>query len=81
MSVGLYGLADELGGRVVGREHTGQSFAAACPACGDGRLLAWSWRPSGRRGAGVPAGFRCADCGEDGDLLRLERLIARRSEQ
>jgi hypothetical protein len=66
-------LAERLDGRVTGREHTGLFFVAACPTCGDGRVLAWTYRPS----RGGP-GFECDSCGRKGHIGWLRLLVRMR---
>lgn len=63
-------LGADMGARIVGRSRTGLSFVATCPACGTGRLLAWTHRPSFRH-----SGYSCRDCGRRGDLLGLDLLL------
>ena len=69
---GFEELAEAMRGRVAGSSRIGLTFVAACPACGTGRLLAWTRRP-GFRGHG----YRCADCGRRGDLVGLDLLLRR----
>lgn len=66
---GFAELAGAMDVNITGRSRIGLTFVASCPACGDGRLLAWTYRPSRR-----DSGFRCADCGRDGSLLWLDLL-------
>lgn len=72
-SRGFEQLAVALDADVRGWSRTGLTFTATCPACRNGRVLAWSRRPS-RRGSG----FYCADCGRRGDLRWLD-LLSRRA--
>jgi len=68
-------LAVALDGRVTGSPWTGLTFAAACPAC-DGRLICWT-RRSGPWPNSTP-GYKCHDCGRQGDLVGLHLLVEKR---
>ncbi len=70
---GFEELAVALDADIVGRTRTGLTFTADCPACSDGRILAWTYRPGFRH-----PGYRCdGGCGRRGDLVGLDLLLRR----